>query len=83
VVVAAKPQVIPKPKFILVGVFVNSDAGVAVVQKPGTDKQIRLAPGDSIDGWEVMSILPDRITLRSQQETHEVELRKAGSARRP
>ena len=82
VVVEAKPQAIPKPKILLVGTFVNSESGVAVVQKAGVEKQIRLSKGETIDGWKLEKILPDRILLKSKDEAFEVKLREPGSSRR-
>ena len=64
------------------GTFVNSESGVAVVQKAGVEKQIRLSKGETIDGWKLHEILPDRILLKSKDEAFEVKLREPGSSGR-
>lgn len=81
-VVEAKPQPVPRPRILLVGTFVNSESGVAVVQKAGVEKQIRLSKGETIDGWKLHEILPDRILLKSKDEAFEVKLREPGSSGR-
>ncbi len=81
-VVEAKPRPIAKPRILLVGTFVNSASGVAVVQKAGVEKQIRLSVGETIDGWKLEQILPDRILLKSKDEAFEVKLREPGSSKR-
>lgn len=81
-VVVTKPQPIARPKILLVGTFVNSASGVAVIQKAGVEKQIRLSLGETIDGWKLERILPDRILLKSKDEAFEVKLREPGSSKR-
>ena len=81
-VVVAKPQPIARPRILLVGTFVNSASGVAVIQKAGVEKQIRLSLGETIDGWTLEQILPDRILLKSKDESFEVKLREPGSSKR-
>ncbi|WP_282610528.1 type II secretion system protein N [Pelagibius sp. Alg239-R121] len=81
-VVVTKPQPIARPRIVLVGTFVNSVSSVAVILKAGTEKQIRLSRGETIDGWTLENILPDRIQLKSKDETFEVELRDPGSSNR-
>ena len=82
VVAKPQPQPMPKPRIVLVGTFVNSVSGVAVIQWLGTDKQLRLSLGESLDGWTLESIQRDRILLRSKSETFEVLLRASGSSNR-
>ena len=78
-----QPQSLPKPRIVLVGTFVNSVSGVAVIQKLGADKQLRLSLGETIDGWTLERIQRDRIVLRSKSESFEVKLRNPGSSNRP
>lgn len=80
--VVTKPQPIARPKILLVGTFVNSASGVAVIQKAGVEKQIRLSLGETIDGWKLETILPDRILLKSQDDAFEVKLREPSSSKR-
>lgn len=82
VVTVTKPQPVPKPRIILVGTFVNSSSGVAVIQRPGADKQLRLSLGENLDGWTLESIKRDRIVLRAKDEVFEVLLRTPGSSNR-
>lgn len=81
-VVVTKPQPIARPKILLVGTFVNSASGVAVIQKLGVEKQIRLSLGETIDGWKLETILPDRIFLTSKDDELEVRLREPSSSKR-
>ena len=79
-----QPQIHPvsKPRVILVGTFVSSVSGIAVIQKLGAEKQLRLSLGEIIDGWTLESIQHDRIVLRSKSDVFEVLLRIPGSSNR-
>ncbi len=57
------------------GLVMAAEKSFALVQRQGNAEILRLGVGDTIDGWEVASVLSDRVVFQREEKTHEVELR--------
>jgi len=79
-------QVAPKPAapldVIVSGVIISEEGRFALVQRRGSSETLRLAKGDSVDGWTVRSILSDRVVFGRDEDTEEVELRDRSPPKR-
>ncbi len=64
-------------KFSLIGVILQPDKQYALVRQSGKKEILRLARGQKIDGWQVDSILPDRLVLSYAGDVVELELKDA------
>lgn len=72
------------PLKVVVSGVIMSDAGTfALVQREGATEILRLAVRDTIDGWSVTDILPDRVVFRRGAERQEVELKDLAPQHRP
>lgn len=63
--------------FTLMGVIISDEERMALVKRRKTGEVLRLIEGQQVDGWQVEAIMPDRVTLRHDEETEEVELKDA------
>jgi type II secretory pathway component PulC len=62
-------------KFVLTGVIiVSAEEKIALIQEAKSPAVQRLSEGQSIAGWRIEKILPDRVTLVSGDETAEIPL---------
>ena len=73
-----------KPKtplnVVLSAVVINGDSKVALLRNARDGKTTRVYEGESVDGWELSAISPDRVSLTNGSETQDVELRKFRAA---
>jgi general secretion pathway protein N len=63
----------------LVGITINGDERLALVQQPGVPVVLRMAPGAAAGGWTVETIEPDRVLFRSGTRLEEARLRDDSS----
>lgn len=71
----AKP--LAEPQATLVGIVIHADKSIAMVRKPGAAELLRLAKGETLDGWLVEGVLPDRLVLSHGDKLLELELTEA------
>ncbi len=64
-------------RFSLIGVILQPDKQYALVRQAGKKDILRLGRGEKIDGWQVDSILPDRLVLSYADDVVELELKDA------
>jgi general secretion pathway protein N len=57
------------------GLVMVAEKSFALVQRQGSSEILRLGAGDTIDGWQVISVLSDRVVFQREEKTQEVELR--------
>lgn len=57
------------------GLIMAAGKSFALVQRQGSTEILRLGTGDTIDGWQVISVLSDRVVFQREEKTQEVELR--------
>lgn len=74
----AKP--LAEPQVTLVGIVINADKSIAMVRKPGAAELSRLAKGETLDGWLVEGVLPDRVVFSHGEKLLELELTEADQA---
>jgi hypothetical protein len=67
---------------VLVGIVAAADARSAIILHGQPLKAVRLAEGQSIDGWTVRSILADRVVIENAGAVREMKLLEK-SARGP
>ena len=81
---AEPPPAGPEKKFLLLGVAI-SPAGTTVLLRPEgpNAKTVRVKPGETLDGWSLDKVFPDRITIRQGQTTREVNLTRQNKPARP
>ncbi|WP_244511182.1 hypothetical protein [Magnetospirillum fulvum] len=63
--------------FVVTGIAVSEQAASAVVRPPA-GKTIRLRPGQTLDGWTVRRIAPQRVTLDRAGESLDLTLDPKG-----
>ncbi len=68
--------------FNLLGVVISADERVALVTRRRGGDFLRLVVGQRIDGWLVVAIEPDSLTLSSGDETEVLELTDASRPKR-
>ncbi len=72
--IEAGPQAV-QGLFTLLGIVISSGERMAIMQRNKTKEVLRVVEGQEIDRWRVDEILMDRVVLRSEALTEEVELR--------
>jgi hypothetical protein len=75
--VVAKPETAappPPPNVYLVGVIADSAGSLALVRSPDSPLETSLRAGQTIGGWQITQILPDRMILTSGAVQDEVRL---------
>lgn len=77
------PQPVTAPQVTLVGIVIAAEKSIAMVHKPGVEEMLRLAKGESFDGWLVEGVLPDRLVLSHKGELLELELTEAAQRSGP
>ena len=65
----AAAQTRQPPSFILVGVIMSGEERIAITKAPGSNASVTVTPGQTIEGWEVVSIAADHIELRADAQT--------------
>ncbi len=83
--VAASPAPAPPPSFDrgrIAGVVVIGDTKVALIRDPRSGKVQRVGEGETVDGWTVRAISPEKLTLVSERggSPFDIELDRAASA---
>ncbi len=79
---APAPEVKKPPLEVVVsGVIMAESRQFALVRRQAGGETLRLAKGDTIDGWTVGSVLPDRVVFRRDEESKEVELKDGKPAK--
>lgn len=77
---AARPepvqQPIVPPTFTLAGIVIANDASKALLLKPNGKELVHVLLGESIDGWTIQTIAPDRIELAKGEKTAEIVLER-------
>jgi hypothetical protein len=85
-----KPEsVLPKPEFILYGTLITPDLKIAYLEDkkapvttPGRgQRQSALNVGESLSGFRVKEILPDKVVMTRGEETIQVLLQEPGSSK--
>jgi hypothetical protein len=85
-----KPEsVLPKPEFILYGTLITTDLKIAYLEDkkapvttPGRgQRQSALNVGESLSGFRVKEILPDKVVMTRGEETLQVFLQEPGSSK--
>lgn len=69
---AAAPP--PPPNVFLVGVISDAHGSIALLRTPASPLEMSFTVGSKIDGWQVVSISPDRVLLRSGAANDELRL---------
>ncbi len=64
----------------LLGVVSSSDSEAIVVVRNGDGEVVRLAQGEAVDGWRVVSIRPRGIEVERGGVTQSIDLPEPGSA---
>ena len=72
--VAAVPAPESQLQVTLVGVIISSEEQIAIVRLTDASRFARLSVGDSLQGWILGSIEPDRITFRRGDVEEIIEL---------
>jgi general secretion pathway protein N len=74
--VESTPRQAPAPLTItLAGIAMSADQRIAIVQTGNPPRVLRLAEGQQLDGWTVITIAADRLVLRSHLATEEVKIK--------
>ena len=71
----APTRVASAPNLGLIGVVIVDGEPVALVENRAERRTLRLREGDSLAGWRVQRIEPDRVLLRDGDRVVEVKLR--------
>ncbi|HXZ02418.1 MAG TPA: hypothetical protein VEI03_20655 [Stellaceae bacterium] len=61
--------------FVLVGVIISGAGRVALVEHGHPGEMARLAEGQTVEGWTLQSILPDRVVLQHGATEYELKLK--------
>ncbi len=69
---AAAPP--PPPTASLVGVILDGDNKLALVKTPASPLEASVKLGESVGGWQLVRILPDRIVLQLGTAIDEIKL---------
>lgn len=81
-----KVETVP-PGFTLLGIVIATDASKALLLSRRSRELIQGVVGDSVEGWRIKDIQPDRITVVRGTESVDIELERApgtpASARSP
>jgi len=64
----------------LVGIILDGDTKLALLRVPGEPQAVALKAGASIQGWEVVAIGSDRVTLQGTDGQHVLVLNAGKSA---
>ena len=66
---------IKKPTdLVLAGVIVTRDRQIALVRRKSANQILRMSVGQQIDGWLILTILPDRMVIGAGKVRHEIVL---------
>lgn len=65
----------------LFGVAIGPEGGVALMRVPKLAKPLDVAVGQTVAGWRLDKVLPDRILLSADDETAEIRIRKASQTK--
>ncbi|MGF1631835.1 MAG: hypothetical protein ACFCUT_20350 [Kiloniellaceae bacterium] len=68
------PRPVDEPQVTLVGIVINADKSIAMVRKTGVVELLRLGKGETLDGWLVEGVLPNRLVLSHGEKLLELEL---------
>ncbi|MEJ1968517.1 MAG: hypothetical protein WDN03_07800 [Rhizomicrobium sp.] len=80
---AAGPARFAPPDVTLVGVAIGAGMSVALLKRPGGQAAISARTGQDIDGWELASIGPDFVVLRSGATDFTIRVRRAAGLSQP
>lgn len=71
----SQPRKTPS-RFVLSGVVIVSpdEKKIALLRESNSSSVLRLSEGETIGGWRIEKILPDRVIMRSGEESTEIEL---------
>ncbi len=72
---AETPKVDAPLEVVVSGVIMAEKRQFALVRRQAGGETLRLAAGDTIDGWTVTSVLPDRVLFLRDETTKEIELK--------
>lgn len=84
--VAASPAPAPPPSFDrgrIAGVVVIGDTKVALIRDPRSGKVQRVGEGETVDGWTVRAISPEKLTLVSERGGSPLDIELDRSAPAP
>ena len=77
---AATRQAASPLDFFLSAVIITPDKRIALVRSQRDGKTQKLLPGDEYEGWKLIGIEPDHISLRQGDEVRRLRLPSAGFA---
>jgi general secretion pathway protein N len=69
-----RPVALGPPPFELVGAVVGKDIAIALVRNKTTSEIVRLRQGDDAEGWRVVTIESQTVTLEGYGSTHSIAL---------
>ncbi len=72
---AETPKADAPLEVVVSGVIMAEKRQFALVRRQAGGETLRLAAGDTIDGWTVTSVLPDRVLFLKDETTKEIELK--------
>lgn len=62
-------------RVVLTGVIINGDDRLALLREPGGGSVALLRAGGSVEGWELVEINPESVTMNNGSVTEELPLR--------
>lgn len=72
---AEPPPAGPEKKFLLLGVAISPVGTTALLRPEGPNaKTVRVKPGETLEGWALDKVFPDRVVIRQGQTTRELNL---------
>jgi general secretion pathway protein N len=71
---ATEPEATPLPAFVLRGVVHSGKVRRALLETAENAPLLRLREGETLDGWEIVTILPRKMVLRQGEQSLEVPI---------
>ena len=70
----AEPEATPPPAFVLRGVVHSGKVRRALLETAENAPLLRLREGETLDGWEIVTILPRKMVMRQGEQSLEVPI---------
>lgn len=70
-----RPDAAPPPAMKLSAVVIDAGRRFALLQRFPAGDMVRVAQGDTVDGWTLSEVRADGVTLRQEDQRHEIVLR--------
>ncbi|MBL8250631.1 MAG: hypothetical protein JNK31_03060 [Candidatus Competibacter sp.] len=79
---AEPPPAGPEKKFLLLGVAISPGATTVLLRPEGPNaKTVRVKLGETLDGWALDKVFPNRVVIRQGQTTRELDLTRQSRPR--